>query len=219
MILIFFLFTISSYNEIKEEIQLLKSKITDTEWIIDVKDTSLKSFIENLEHITIKETHDVGFVATYKISIEEKYVKETLAKLDREEFEVENASTNILNQIELEESTQRFYFSFILAVIVFTIIIFYIETRLLLSWDSKNIVFLHILGYPNYLIGILMILKLFLASTISSILACLIFAVFDSVFYSWQYILPFTVSFCIILIQYPFLIRKIKKLQLINLFD
>ncbi len=218
-VLLFFLFTISSYNEVEEEIEELKGKITNTEWTINIMDSSLKPFIENLEHVTIKETHDAGFIISYKISIEEKYVKEVLAKLDKDEFNVQNSNEDILSEIESEESAQQFYRSFIFAVFVFTIGIFYIETRLLLAWDNKNIIFLHILGYPNYLIGILMELKLLFSSTVSAIFACLIFATFDHVIYPWQYFLPLIVSISIIIIQYPLLMRRIKKLQLTNLFD
>ena len=217
VVLSFMMVVINSYDVNSKKIAELKK--TEMKTVINVLVESLNDIeaVEKISHIgEIERREIVSGVYSLTINIDEEkytdYVEKEISSLN-----LDYSRDNIISpELEMYIEIDNFNKIFIIVIIIGLILLLFIELKLQFTWESKNILFLNIMGYKKSLVLIIVIARVFISIIFANIFSTILFLMFYTInhFAYNVIVILLPALFCIfsLLFLFPIFFFKMKKL-------
>lgn len=225
ILFLFLSLILANYSATNVKIQAIENKESNRELMVEVKDKNILETINEIEHIektSVEEISTNYYFVTILVDIEKNvdYVETKLKELDLSPYLVSYSSTS---ELESYKTVEFFLKVFTIILIILYVIIMYIEIKLLLLWDNKNIIMLKVLGYRNYIICYITMMKIYLLLLLSGGLSLCILLIINrilSINVNISFMLfPIVTAFIISFLQIPMLIARIKRKNINQIYD
>lgn len=220
VIFVVLLFAINTYRINLEKIRKIEAEVY-TVIYVDVEDSSLLEKIGELDYIDhIDDREIITSVHSLTIrAISEDKVDEIVIKLKN--MGLEPTTHEIApSELTLYRDADSFQRLFISIIILSIIVLLVIELKLQVSWECKNILFLKVLGYSDLMITLIVLARIYIPVLISILLSIAIFTIViligNNSLEMFLYTIPLVFGLAMLVILFPMLLSKVKKMKLTN---
>lgn len=218
VIFVVLLFTINTYCINLEKIKEIEAEVY-TVIYVDVEDGEILEKIGTLNYIDhIDDREIITSVHSLTIqAISEDKVDEIVIKLKN--MGLEPTTHEIApSELTLYRDADNFQRLLIGIVILSIVILLVIELKLQVSWECKNILFLKILGYSNFMIALIVLARIYIPVLISILLSITTFTMVILIdigsLRMFLYITPLIFGSIMFVFLFLMLLSKVKKLKL-----
>ena len=180
--------------------------------------------VQNHAHVVKieKEGTFSGFI-NYTVYIDEEKNRESVVNdLKAQGFEAA-VKENGGPELDSYKQLALFYQVFCFVLVAMVVIILFLEIKLLLLWEQKDNALLKIVGYRTKMITGITLTKLLVLLTISNVVALILFLLGNGVMkipLNKELLgVPFAMVILILLIQIPWLWRKINKIDITDAIE
>ena len=213
-------FLIGYEVKINKEMSIIENKENNREITLMLNDESLLKKVEEFDNIEDIEIVKIGNSYIVNVLVETtnelELVVSNLNKLGIQTSLLDNSNQDELNTYK---SVKLIFNIFIIIIIAFLMIIIYVQIKLLITWDMNNISLLKVLGYNDFYICNLTVGKLYILVILASVISTMLFILFNLLFELNIIIpllfMPSIITIILVIIQYPVLLSKIKKINII----
>lgn len=225
-IVIFFslIFLINYRNKIIIEISIIENNVNNREITFMLEDNLLLEEIREIANIENIDINKIGQSYIVNLTVNETSdLNIVVDNLDNLGIKASLLDTCTQDELNTYKSVKLIFNIFILVVMIFLTIIIYIQIKLLIMWDMKDISLLKALGYTELYISNIIICKLCIIVLSSNIISVVLFIVFNFIFNLGITVLllfiPLVIVIILVIIQYPLLLAKLKKLNITNILE
>lgn len=218
VIIVCMCFVLQYKETISSKIYTIENKTNNREFSLIVDDVNIVNNLENDSRIENVDYTEISGHYYVKILVHEiEYVDSIKEYLQSMNITISSADDKYMDELDVYQSTKLLFNIFLIALLILLIIIIYIQVKLLINWDTNNIVLLKVLGYRLYklaLIEFCKIITIIITSTFFSIIVIFIINVFviDEISL-FKVVIAALLSIIIVIIQQPFFIHKIEKIS------
>lgn len=220
VIFVVLLFAINTYRINLEKIRKIEAEVY-TVIYVDVEDSSLLEKIGELDYIDhiddreiITSVHSLTIRAISEDKVDEIVIKLKNMGLEPTTHEIAPAELTLYRDAD---SFQRLFISIIILSIIVLLVI---ELKLQVSWECKNILFLKVLGYSDLMITLIVLARIYIPVLISILLSIAIFTIViligNNSLEMFLYTIPLVFGLAMLVILFPMLLSKVKKMKLTN---
>ena len=207
--------------KINEKMIEIENKVNNREITFMLDSDAKLDKIKKISNIVNIDINKMGEIYIINLVVDEtKNLNSVAEKLDKMGIKVSLNDLSTQDELNAYKTIKLIFNIFLITIIVFFVIIIYIQLKLLIMWDMKEIGLLKVLGYNVLQIFCLVISKLYILITIAFVISCIIYIIAS---YIWNFsiidgllILPFFYSTVLVFFQIPVFLRKVNQIEIVD---